>query len=433
MIDKFLKKSKTFCVMPFIHINHKQNDMIGACWRSLPVGDLQKESFEEIWNNKNIRRIRKQLLNNERPPECINCWKLEDGGVDSYRIRINTLESSKEKAFCDYLSELNEKDYNMPYKISYIELRLSNKCNFHCRMCSPRFSSNWEKEWGNNKKLRDYIKSKAPKSYNSFKLEDKSKNKKNNSKEKILELVRSNAKYIKYLMIGGGEPMLIDEYYEILDILKPYGKNIELEYTSNLNALGYKNKKILDYWPYFKKIFLKVSVDGDRFLYPYIRRNASVKKLEKNIRVIEENINQRKLRLALTCTTSVYNIERLPEALKWFTELGVWVHTSLVLYPDFLSVQIMPKKLKKEITKKIEDFLLNLEKNIDWSKHKNWKNKGRKKRQKEIIKEYAKDCINFMNSKDRSESWKVFLGYNDILDNKKNSILDIYPHWEKYI
>ena len=56
MIDKYNKKSKTFCIMPFIHINHKQSNMIGTCWRSLPVGDLDKETFQEIWNNDNINR-----------------------------------------------------------------------------------------------------------------------------------------------------------------------------------------------------------------------------------------------------------------------------------------------------------------------------------------------------------------------------------------
>lgn len=433
MIDKYNKKSKTFCIMPFIHINHKQNNKIGTCWRALPVGDLNKETFEEIWNNENIRRVRRQLLNNERPHECNNCWKLEDSGAVSYRMNINYNKNAKERKFCNHLKELDEENMVMPYKIPYTEIRLSNKCNLHCRMCGPRFSSCWEQSWKKNDKLKDYIKKYAMNSYGSYELKDKTGDIGSKTNKKILDFIKDNTRYLKYLMIGGGEPVLQKSHYEILKFLKPYSEKVDLEYTSNLSQLSDGKNSVLDYWPIFKSIYLKVSLDGDKSIYSYIRRNGDPNLISKNIDKVMNRMDGKRIHLSLTCTTSVYNIERLPEAMNWFVELGGWVHTSLVLFPEFLSVQILPSELKKRISKKIDLFLSDLENNIKWDSNKKWKNEEFKKLQKERIVEFVKNCVVFMNGKDRYENWKVFLGFNDILEDRKDSILKIYPHWKKYI
>jgi radical SAM protein with 4Fe4S-binding SPASM domain len=433
MIDKFNKKSKTFCIMPFIHINHKQNNKIGTCWRAMPIGDLNKETFEEIWNNKNIRRVRRQLLNNERPHECHNCWKIEDSGAVSYRMKINHEKNAKERSFCEHLHELNEKSMEMPYKIPYTEIRLSNECNLHCRMCGPRFSSCWEKSWQKNPELREYIKRHASNSYGSYGLKDETGKFNSNTNKKIFNFIKANTLHLKYLMIGGGEPVLQKGHYDILKFLEPHSKNITLEYTSNLSQLSDGNNSILNYWPNFKSIHLKVSLDGDREIYPYVCRNGNSELVSNNIKEVMNKMDNKKIYLSLTCTTSVYNIERLPEAMNWFIELGGWVHTSLVLFPEFLSVQILPSELKKKITKKIDLFLSDLRNNIKWDSNKKWENKEFKKLQKKRIVEFVQNCVNFMNGENRSENWRVFLGFNDILDGRKNSILKIYPHWKKYI
>jgi len=406
--------------------------MIGVCWRSLPVGNLEKETFQEIWNNKNIRRMRYQLLNNERPQECVNCWKMEDAGAVSYRMKINQESGAKERKFCDHLKEFDEKTMKMPYKIPYAEIRLSNKCNLHCRMCSPRFSSCWEEDWGKNKRLREYIKENANFAYNSYMLNSKTEAHGSGTVEKIQNFIKDNSKYLKYLMIGGGEPMLQDNHYKVLDFLKDNRKQITLEYTSNLSTLNKDDKSVLDYWPYFKKIELKVSLDGDPEIYSYIRRKGNYKIPANNIKKIIQSMDSKQLRVCLTCTTSVYNIERLPETMNWFTELGGWAHTSLVLYPEFLSVQILPSELKNKITNKINLFLSDLDNNINWNKNEIWNKNEMREIQKRRIKEFVINCINFMNGKDRSGLWKTFLGFNNVIDKKKNSILNIYPHWKKY-
>lgn len=420
--------------MPFIHLNHKQNNKIGTCWRALPIGDLEKESFAAIWNNENIRRVRWQMLNNERPDECQACWLLEDNDSSSYREQTTLAGLEKEKKLAaKILPKLNEDTMTLPFRVPYVEIRFSNICNLQCRMCSPRFSVNWDKEWKNNKQLRSFIKAEDPKAlsgYNSTSRVDLTGQK---VKLKLLEFMKEAAPHLRYVMFGGGEPLLQPDHYQALEILKPYGKHITLEYTSNLTYLGNRKQDILKYWPSFKHIDLKISLDADPQIYFYIRQNSQTEWPEKNIKIIQESIDPEKIRICATCTTSVYNIERLPEAMNWFTSLGCWAHASLVSYPKFLSVHVLPPKLKQEINKKIDDFIANLDTALDWQSHPMWGSKDNRDKQKDLIKLYVGNCQNYMNGSNDERGWPIFLQFDDILSNKKNSILDIYPHWKKYI
>ena len=79
------------------------------------------------------------------------------------------------------------------------------------------------------------------------------------------------------------------------------------------------------------------------------------------------------------------------------------------------------------------DFLSNFYVSLDWQAHPMWENKVNRDKQRQLIELYVKNSQNYMNASDDSSNWPIFLEFNDILDKKKNSILDIYPHWDKYI
>ena len=70
--------------------------------------------------------------------------------------------------------------------------------------------------------------------------------------------------------ITGGEPLMQDGMYEILQFLidLDYAKNIIIGYSTN----GTKTPESLkDLWPHFKRVVLNVSVEATGDLYGYIR------------------------------------------------------------------------------------------------------------------------------------------------------------------
>jgi hypothetical protein len=132
---------------PFTGLATREDGAIKACCRSHPVGNIQCQSLEEVWNNDTMKRIRKQVLNNERPKECEPCFSLEDQGVESLRQRhINGVIPEARINLYPNAVYAMRKDYTMPFEIPTIEIKLNNLCNLKCRMCNPTDSTSWN-DW----------------------------------------------------------------------------------------------------------------------------------------------------------------------------------------------------------------------------------------------------------------------------------------------
>ena len=142
--------SKTFCVLPWMHLATNPGGSLRICCNSNPKTnriikdpDTKKEykifrdSMEEAWNSDTYKEFRRQFLAGERPETCVRCFREEDAGVRSPRIGYN------EKWMRDDIV-LTE---TPPMDIRYVDLRLGNLCNLKCRMCNPWSSSMWVKDW----------------------------------------------------------------------------------------------------------------------------------------------------------------------------------------------------------------------------------------------------------------------------------------------
>ena len=137
--------STTFCLHPFTGLATRTDGAILACCRSQPVGWIQNESLEEIWNNENICRIRQQVLNNQRPSECAACFNLEDQGVESLRQRHikGIIPEARINLYPNALDKL-DKNYKLPFEFPTIEIKINNLCNLKCRMCHAVDSTSWD-------------------------------------------------------------------------------------------------------------------------------------------------------------------------------------------------------------------------------------------------------------------------------------------------
>ena len=111
---------------PFTGLATREDGAICACCRSHPIGFIQKDTLENIWNNDTMQRIRRQVLNNERPPECEPCFSLEDQGVESLRMRHIAGKIPEARINLYPNTQLQE---IMPFEIPTMELKVNNLCN----------------------------------------------------------------------------------------------------------------------------------------------------------------------------------------------------------------------------------------------------------------------------------------------------------------
>jgi sulfatase maturation enzyme AslB (radical SAM superfamily) len=417
--------SKTFCMHPFTGLATREDGAVKVCCRSQPVGWIQEQSMEDIWNGTAMREVRRQVLCGDRPEVCKPCFDLENQGVESLRQRhINgVIPEARINLYPNALDSLRD-DYTMPFEFPTMEIKINNLCNLKCRMCNPLDSTSWQ-DW-------DQVKPFYEKENNYL-------------VPTVAKLVRKPGQYIgpfddtenwwnsfekllphfKRVEFAGGEPLMDPQHYKILDMLKPYGKNIEIKYATNGTTLGIsKGRTIHDYWPHFRSVAVNVSLDGIHDVYNYIRGNGNFSQVEANIKEIQKIPNVSRVVGAFTAQAG--NMLQMAECIDYFiNEMNIVFYSHRVSYPNCLSAQVLPQDLKDEAIRRlraVESRLFTFE---------NIKNNLLLEK---VTRQQIKDNINYLQAKDQFHLWQDFLEFNRQLDATRNqNLLDTVPEFKPYV
>ena len=131
--------------------------------------------------------------------------------------------------------------------MKYFDIRFSNICNYKCRTCGSEFSSKWAQEH----KEHDA----PPAGFRVIQHADKS--------GALLDQVVEQIPNIELAYFAGGEPLITDEHYVILEEMIASGKckDIVLRYNTNMSNFKYKKYDVLDMWSNFKRVEVSSSLD----------------------------------------------------------------------------------------------------------------------------------------------------------------------------
>lgn len=371
-----LSGSKSFCVLPWIHLATRPNgDMriccvanaSGAKSGNYDVGLVKLEDKKivnfannkpsEVFNSDFMKTVRKTMLDEKVPYSCYKCFEEEEQGIVSKRIWETGTWVKQGTNINELITNTNE-DGSVPYKIKYLDLRLGHTCNLKCVMCSPHDSSQWVSD---HKKIYPTLKSDIirkqmyweRKGFNNFWYENKI----------FWDEIYDQIENLKHLYFAGGEPLMIKEHKIFLEeiIKRGFSKNIELRYNSNALLL---DNEIIDIWKNFKFTKFSVSIDGMNEKLRYIRYPTDWNIVETNLWKLEnaaENIFP-----TIACTAQLLNIKHIPDLIKWkvnskFKKLnllnneagqitgGGLIGIHLVWIPTWLSLRVLPKDDKEEV------------------------------------------------------------------------------------
>ena len=420
-----LQNSKTFCMHPFTGLATREDGAIQACCRSHPVGWIQDNTLEEIWNGTSMRLIRKEVLNGGRPPECEPCFRLEDQGVESLRQRhiAGKIPEARINLYPNAVASM-DKDYKMPFEIPTMELKLNNLCNLKCRMCHPGDSTSWN-DWS---EVKEFYKGEGQVIFDiveEHNLERKPYLDKFDNNPNWWNSFEKNLPYFRRVEFAGGEPLMDPQHYRILDMLKPYGENIEIKYATNGTTLGIsKGRTIHEYWPHFRSVAVNVSIDGIYNVYNYIRGNGDFIVVEENIKDIQRISNIS--RIVGAVAVQVSNALILDKMIEHFLDkLGIVFYTNMVQYPNVLSVQVLPDELKaltiiklKAVRTLVPTFKLVKEHPM----------------LEELTYKQIDGIINFISAKDLTHLWNDCIEFNRKLDQTRNqNFVDVTPEFKDYV
>jgi hypothetical protein len=415
------QNSKTFCLHPFTGLATREDGAICACCRSYPVGFIDKETLEEVWNNETMRRIRRQVLNGERPKECEPCFTIEDQGVESLRQRHISGKIPEARINLYPNTPLLEV---MPFEIPTMELKLNNLCNLKCRMCHPMDSTSWN-DWSEIKefyKKEDNIMFDIVEEHN---LERKPFLDKFQDNPEWWTSLEKNLPHFRRVEFAGGEPLMDPQHYKILDMLKPYAHQIEIKYATNLSTLGIsKGRTIHEYWPNFRSVAVNVSIDGLNDVYEYIRGNGDWGALVQNIQEIKSISNIS--RIVGAVTVQVSNVLTLDKMIEYFlNDIEIVFHTHRVEYPKVLSAQVLPFDLRVLAIKRLQSVSLRV---------KDFKLVKKHPQLLDYTLGQIQDNINYLNARDQSDRWGDCIEFNRRLDNSRNQCFtDVTPEFKLYV
>ena len=214
---KLLTENKSFCMLPWMHLHAFPDGRAYPCCFAqdqYPVGDLNKNSMAEVFNNDKMKKLRKNMLNGITNKECTKCYDQEKSGFFSLRY-----SSNKHFGHNIGLVDSTQPDGTADFVMKYWDIRFSNLCNMACRSCGTWFSSNWYED---HKKLTG-----APPPHAKIMKVGRSTN---DMWEQMLE----SFDYAEQFYFAGGEPLIMEEHYRILkelDKRKMY--HVRLQYNTN--------------------------------------------------------------------------------------------------------------------------------------------------------------------------------------------------------
>ena len=343
-----LKKSDFFCIAPWTHILVYPDGSTWPCCLALEAaenqpdlfptyGSLQENTLEEIWNSNQIKKMRLDMINGVKRPECKVCHHYEKIQLISYRNQFN-------KDFSDHFKFVKEtKDDGTfeRFNLVYWDFRLSNTCNFKCRMCWPISSSSWGEE----------IRQQFPNTNISplVKID----------KPSLWSEINNLCPIVEEVYFAGGEPLIMDSHYEILDKLIEYKKfDIELIYNTNFSTLTYKDKNIFDYWEKFPNLSVNVSIDGSDERGEFIRKGLNWSKFVDHAEKFHKKFKNTEAKLSISLTVQLLNSIHIIDLHKKLYEEGIIKSLDNFLIaplttPPYMSAQCLPLEFKKQIIEEI--------------------------------------------------------------------------------
>ena len=406
---------------PFTGLATREDGAVCVCCRSHPIGNIQCQSLEEIWNNNTMQRIRRQVLNGERPKECEPCFSLEDQGVESLRQRHIAGKIPEARINLYPNTPLLEV---MPFEIPTMELKLNNLCNLKCRMCHPMDSTSWN-DWGEIKEFYQKENNIMFHIVEEHNLERKPFLDKFQDSPAWWASLEKNLPYFRRVEFAGGEPLMDPQHYKILDMLAPYGHQIEIKYATNLSTLGIKGgRSVHEYWPKFRSVAVNVSIDGIGSVYEYIRGNGDWNSVVQNVQEIQKIPNVS--RIVGAVAVQVSNVLILDKMIKYFLdELGIVFYTNMVRYPNVLSPQVLPAELKALAISRLEAVKVQVP-------------EFRFVKENPILNNITitqiDGVINFLQAEDLSDKWNDCIEFNQRLDATRNqSFVEVTPEFKKYV
>jgi len=362
---KHLNTETKICAWAFNHVDYTNNGE----WRLCCNGDAiakkeQYDTIEKFWSGSEVKEIRKSMIENKFNKICDKiCYQHEKIGYpNSHRQKANEIfiKTNGKDILEKKIKFSNEGELDLT-QLNSLEMRISNLCNLKCRMCSPKYSTNLNKDWI---EVFEFVEKTLPidtnKKKSLYKIESE-KYKKNPlmrlEYDEVKQILNTTKINLKKLIFTGGEPFMEPYLYDAIKELIDEAKHIDLQFVSNGTKLD--NFEEFNYlFKQFKSVNISLSCDGIEDTYNYIRQGSKWEYFSDQALLLS-NYN---VKLNFHLVVQIYNYNNIIKMIDWVLNnfKDASIRFTVLNNPEYLSIYCLPANLKE----KTKNELLEYSKNI---------------------------------------------------------------------
>lgn len=392
-------------MLPWVHLYSNTQAKVSPCcispWSNeKELGDLNRDQVMEVWNGTAMKKLRSKMLKDQKDSGCWQCYLNEENGLKSKRILSNMLYAHK----FDWVQSTKNDGFSPDSKPIYWDIRISNFCNFKCRICGHHSSSKWY----------DDAKAMGTLSFPNrihYSLKDLNK---------VLKQLEPIFPELEEIYFAGGEPLIMEEHFQMLNLLIEKGNTqVKLRYATNFSEFNFKGHDLFELWNKFEDVYIYASLDGSGKRGELQRSGQSWNRvLENRKRLLEECP---KIKFLITPTISVFNLLHLPDFHREWVKLGLIEVDEMMPHvlknPAIYDIRILPKRLKEKAKKK-------------YSEHEEWLGsfEDQNLEKLEMVRNEFKSCITYLFSEDCSDQIPEFIATCQKLDELRNeNTFEVFP------
>jgi len=305
---------------------------VSACCysRDAAIGRIPEQTIEQIWRGAQAASMRASLRRGQLPAGCDLCAdQLYAGnftGLLAKQFDLHARPPVQASVFSQIKSLLHP--VSSPRFPTQLEFELSNKCNLECAMCSGFFSSSIRSNRENLPPL--------PMMYDSS----------------FVDQLVPYLPHLTHAKFLGGEPFLIDIYYEIWEKLIELNPQCQVSITTNGSVYTEKVRRVLE------KLNCSIILSLDSVVkptYEIIRKNATLERALANFEVFCEFNRSRRSELWIAICPMTINAEEIPGLVDFASKRGVRVFFNTVVFPAAYSLRAASKTRQRDLLKLYRD------------------------------------------------------------------------------
>jgi len=335
--------------MPFVSMSNTNRGDYRICCESFEFGpSIQLDDATIIWNGEFYKKIRLDLVNGVKHPNCSACWRVDE--FNGYSTRQNETAKYTQTQIESILDNLQE-DGTLTLMPTLFDLKLGNLCNLKCITCCQLSSSLHETEV----KLWQAQDVKLPGLIEFIEIKFKDQNQQYRLDRDNFVAIFNNLKSvlgtITNLRLVGGEPLINPFTHFIINNLDDYSKNIELEIITNVTEI---DKDLVSKFKNFKSVRVTCSIDHiDATKFNYIRYPADYTQCRENF----EYLQTLDIILEISLTLSIFNIFDFEAILTEFDKFNLdAISFNFASDPDYFSIKYLEPEQKRDLIRRVGLF-----------------------------------------------------------------------------